>query len=323
MVNRILVARVIAQLHHRGFDIDREQLVFGASHTHSGYGGYSGKLVEILSVGWPRADVLDELVDAMSDAIAEALTHRVPAELATCAKDLSLEHLVTNRIDASLPTNDWLDLMSVRRTDTKAPLATVAIFIAHATCHSSHDHRVSADYPGVLCEWMERTFDAPCLFFAGSVGSMKPSDFGKNRSLWSRWLGCVLALDAVTALQKVDHYRSNIPLGSVGIELKLPAAQMKWSRDWRLSPLIAGSLCPTLAYFQSARIDDRMILATPCDFSGQIALSLAILFPGSLPSSPALMENMSVTSSRTSITIGIHTKPKPWPSSVPQPANSF
>ena len=280
MVNRVTVVRVMDKLRQRGLIINRDEIVFSATHTHSAYGGYAGKIVEIPSVGWPRPEVLEVIVDAMTDAITEAMTHHVPAEMATCSEDLSARHYIENRIDKALPTNDWLDLLSVRSKETKKSLATLAVFSAHATCHSSHDHHVSGDYPGVLCELLERTFDSPCLFLAGSVGSMKPSDFGRPRSRWSRWLGCLLAHEAVAALQRIDTYRSDVPLGSVGIELKLPSAELKLSRDWRVSPIAAGVLCPTVAYLQGARIDNRVFIATPCDFSGETALRLRDATPG-------------------------------------------
>jgi len=279
-INHIIVDRVMRQLHRRGLPFMRDQLVFSATHTHSAYGGYAGKLLDIPSVGWPRAQVLDVIVEGMTDAIAAAATKHVPAELACSSRDLRGCGYVTHRIASDLPTNDWLDIMAIRNSETKVPIATVAVFSAHATCHSSHDHRVSADYPGVLCQLLEQTYHAPALFFAGSVGSMRPSDFGKPRSKWSRWLGCLLALEAVDMIQHMPEYRADIALGTAGIELKLPTAQLKVSRDWRISPILAGVLCPSNGYLQAVRMDNRVLLTTPSDFSGELALEMRNAMPG-------------------------------------------
>lgn len=280
LINQIIVDRVMLRLHQRGLHVTRDQLVFGATHTHSAYGGYAGKLLDIPSVGWPRAKVLEVIVNGMTDAIVSAMNSHAPAEVASSSRDLRHHHYVTNRIDSELPTNDWLDVIAIRNRETKAPIATVAFFSAHATCHSSHDHHVSGDYPGVLCELLERTYHAPALFLAGSVGSMRPSDFGKPRNKWSRWLGCLLALEAIDMIQHLTEYHEEVPLRSAGIDLKLPPAQLKVSRDWRLSPVLSGVLCPSAGYVQAVRISDRVLLTTPADFSGELALKMRTKFPG-------------------------------------------
>ncbi|MBX9653841.1 neutral/alkaline non-lysosomal ceramidase N-terminal domain-containing protein [bacterium] len=279
-INQVIVDGVMQRLHDRGLHLTRDQLVFGATHTHSAYGGYAGKLLDIPSVGWPRAKVLEVIVCGMADAIITATDHHAPAEMASASRDLRDHHYVTHRIDSKLPTNDWLDVIAIRNRETKASIATVAVFGAHATCHSSHDHRVSGDYPGVLCELLERTYHAPALFLAGSVGSMRPSDFGKPRSKWSRWLGCLLALEAVDMIQHLAEYHEDVALGSAGIELKLPSAQLKVSRDWRFSPVVSGILCPSNGYLQAVRIGDRVVLTTPSDFSGELALPMRDATPG-------------------------------------------
>lgn len=280
LINQVIVDGVMKRLHHRGLHLTRDQLVFSATHTHSAYGGYAGKLLDIPSVGWPKAKVLDVIIDGMADAIVAATDYYAPAELASSSRDLRCHHYVTHRIDSELPTNDWLDIIAIRNRESKAVIATVAVFSAHATCHSSHDHQVSGDYPGVLCELLERTYHAPALFMAGSVGSMRPSDFGKPRSKWSRWLGCLLALEAVDMIQHLAKYEEEVALGSAAIELKLPSAQLKVSRDWRLSPILSGILCPASGYLQAVRIGDRILLTTPADYSGELALPMRDNVPG-------------------------------------------
>jgi hypothetical protein len=279
-LNRVIVAYVLDQFDRESIDVPRENILFSASHTHSAWGGYAGKLIECASTGRPRPGVVEAIARAITLTSREAIHRLEPARVAFASGSLAPGAFTKNRIDPDLPCNDWLDVMTVQSTSTGCPLGTVVIFSAHATCRSSQDRRVSADYPGVLCRIVEGRSQAPCLFLAGSVGSMGPPEMGPPRARWATKLGTRLADEVYSLTPSAEVGQNTLTLAAVGFDWKTPAPQGKFGRDWRLSPVAAGIVGPALAYLQAVRIGPWILAATPADYSGELALELRKANPG-------------------------------------------
>ena len=62
----------------------------------------------------------------------------------------------------------------------------------------------------------------------------------------------------------------------MGVEVTLPALQVRVSNGVRLRPWLARRLLPVQAvtFLQGLRLGDALWLSTPCDFSGELALTL-------------------------------------------------
>lgn len=280
IVNRVLATRTVAELARREIEIRREEILFSASHTHSGYAGYTGKMIEGISVGLYDDAVVTTLVTAFADAVEGALRSTVPANLATASKELSKGEFIANRTLPGGATDDWLDLALVRRAQDDELLASVVIFSAHATCRSGRDPHVSADYPGVLARRVEESLGGTCLFLSGAVGSMAPPEMGAPRDRWHEWLGCLLADEAIRLAHSTSAGASTCQLESRGWQLPVPGPCFKISRSWRTSPFLAGLLGSSQAFVQWVRVGDMAFLAMPADFSGELALDLRDRIPG-------------------------------------------
>lgn len=253
-------------------------LYFGATHTHSGPCGYAGAVAEQIALGWRDEELVVKLAGRIAGCIDQAARQMVAAELAHGAMEVDPAY-IQNRTVPEDVANRWLDLLLVReRTDGKA-IATVAIFSAHATARSSKDMRISADYPGVMTRQIESERGGTCLFLAGSVGSMKPSA-PFPRAEWADALGTELASRGIEVAEAVTDYQSDVTVGLANGRVVLPTPQVKLTGSLRLSPFLATRLLPAAVRIQVLRLGDLLLLSTPADYSGVLALELRQSFPG-------------------------------------------
>ena len=278
LVNRNLANAVHAKLQTADSPWLRQELFFSATHTHSSLGGYANNLTETLGLGWFRPALADRIAERMAEAVRSASVALQPAEFAGVSVQVAPE-FVRNRTVEGGSANRWLDVLVFRKPGSVAPLTVVAVFGAHATCRSSHDLRVSADYPGVFRQCLESKLGGTCLFLAGAMGSMAPPSHIIARERLPGWLGEQLANAAAGAIHDLDGFRSEIELVSVGLEIPMPQMAVKLSRNWRLSPVFANRLIPSSAWVQGLRVGDRLLLGTPADYGGTLAEDLRTTVP--------------------------------------------
>lgn len=278
LIPRKLAEAVVARV--RGVDggFERRQVYFGATHTHSSLGGISDRALEMVSTGLHRPEVFDALAESMAEAIRAASSQRIACRIAWGGRRLPPGGYVQNRTLADGPTNDWLDVLCVRSELDRSLLASVVVFGAHATCRSSKDFALSADYPGVLAARVEEATGATCLFLAGGVGGMGPPGMPPPRDAWANKLGESLADEVLMLMERAEPGGSE--LACIGGDIQLPAPSLKATQNLRLSPLVARALLPSRAWLQGARIGNRVLLATPADFGGETALDLRNVHPG-------------------------------------------
>lgn len=278
LINRILAGAVLDHLRRHEPSWRREDLYFGATHTHSAPGGFAGTFAESVALGPFDPVWTDELADSIADTVRAAASRMVPAELASGAVEIDAE-LARNRTVAEGPVNRWLDWLQVRRVDGEA-LATLVVFGAHATCRPTSDGRVSGDYPGVLQREIEGAFGGESLFFAGGVGSMGPPDALCPRERLADELGTRLAARAIAAIRADAPYARTVALDRAGILAPLPTPHVKLGKNLVLSPVLAGLLLENDAWIGAARLGDMVLIGAPADYSGVLAEQLRAAVPG-------------------------------------------
>jgi hypothetical protein len=271
LFNRRLADGTLAELARRGISLRRDEVLFGATHTHSAYAGYTDRWVEVPSVGFHRPDLSRVLIQALADACEASTKASQQAEIAFATADLSSEHLVVNRIDRDASTNDLLDVMILRESSTGRLIACVTIFSPHATCRPRRDESVSADYPGAVCRHVESVTGAPCLFLAGGVGSMGPADLGPPRENWIELMGTRIGSRVIELINEPRPMQREIDLVSAAIKLTLPSPDIKLGEGVRLSPLLSHGLVPSETTLHGVRLGRHLFLSMPADFSGELA----------------------------------------------------
>jgi neutral ceramidase len=157
---------MVAQIRARASDLGLQGVLVFASHTHSSFGGYDGRLVaQLAGTGRYREAAMDAVVSAASEAL-----HQAAAALA----DVTLEvgraaepGLVFTRSGGETPDGA---LTRVVLRGASSPVAELLLFAAHPTMVPRQREYVDPDYPGRLSELREAQ-GGVVLVLQGAVGN--------------------------------------------------------------------------------------------------------------------------------------------------------
>ncbi|TAF31427.1 MAG: hypothetical protein EAZ57_10860 [Cytophagales bacterium] len=251
---------------------DISELYVGATHTHSGMGGWADGMLGRFMAGAYQDNLPRFLVQKIMLALRRAEQHTRLAELSMAQCYAS--DLLNNRI-SSKPYETFGLLQTLEIKQDKGEKALWCVFGAHATCLSRHSLALCADYPAVLSQELKQKAKASMVgFMAGAVGSQNPNEFGLKDFELIDALGKKIAQQVHTSLQtktKIKPSRlhlAQLPLGRVPLRLRL-------SENWQLRSWIFDRMAAS----QSAQISvlalgDWLWLGYPADFSGALAAQL-------------------------------------------------
>jgi len=163
----VLVDRVAARVPR----LKREQLVVGASHTHSapdayafpdGRGGHTGDLK------W-----IDSVCVRMAEAVNEALDRLEPAALRTASGQVR-DRIAYNYYAPDLYDREMSVLQAVRPSGK--PIATLVNFAIHPEVLGNEVGIVSPDCIGPMCDTIEASVGGMAMFMNGAQGGMVTAD---------------------------------------------------------------------------------------------------------------------------------------------------
>jgi hypothetical protein len=253
------------------FGLERRQLYLGATHTHSSFGGWDGRLVARFVAGRSHPEVVGWIERQAAASIREALGDLRPATLRQGA--VEAPDMIENSLSADgMPKNAIMPFVAVEQDGGRR--AVLTSFGAHPTLVPDSVRELSGDYPGFLSAALEaRGFDL-ALFFAGAVGGHKAVAEGKGFEAAKRY-GEALAERLEPAAAAAPALRVT-ELGSVGSAVALPPLQVRFAADWRIRPWLADLALdlPDAIYQQGARVGSLVLAASPVDYSGELALQL-------------------------------------------------
>lgn len=245
-----------------------DRIVFGATHTHGGPGGYVDGFFYSLVLGPARDDAKAAVVQAMTQAASEALAALAPGRIAF--GEIEAPGLSTNRVRKSgAPTDPVLGLILAERASDGARGVLLA-FGAHATTVSDTDLELTADYPGALTAALEGRGFAFAAFTAGAVGSMSP------RAGWSEhpgaaWMAARLEAAVRAGLPAIARgLRGERALSVRSFEVTLPRRQWRISSELAI-PLIGQALAPTALRVIAVSMGRDTWVSLPVELSGEIS----------------------------------------------------
>ncbi len=249
--------------------INRNQLFFSATHTHSSVGAWSEGYVgeEFAGVSNPNVELW--LVQQFSSAIEMALEDLQAGKIGSGS--FEAPGLISNRLVGERgQKNSEFIYISAKQNSGKSAL--LGSFDAHATCLGGWNMQFSADYPGYWQRKLESTGIDMAVFFAGSVGSHSPHSEGEKFEK-SKYIGEALA-DSVLKYMDNAELKDSIGLSFMTLGMDLPEFHIRVSDGLRLNPRLAGKLFPPIGdvFLQAAKIGDLIWVSTPADFSGEMAL---------------------------------------------------
>jgi len=272
MMPETIVDKIMEKLKDKNVAISRQQLIFGATHTHASMGncvpGYIGKAF----AGEFQPDLVEWLSEKFTEVILHAISDKKNAKMATGYKHVP--NLVSNRIIGETGRlNDKLTIVSVKQEDGKQ--AVIGVFAAHATCIGSWNDQFSGDYPGYFQSSLESKGIDMAMFFAGTVGSHTNKGEG-SRFDKVAYIGNALA-DSAKVLIDSLKYGQITSLTSMATEIEIPELQIIYLADrFRLSPWLGAKLLPKKksVLLQGFQLNDLIWTAMPYELSGEYAIDL-------------------------------------------------
>jgi len=249
--------------------LKREQLVFSATHTHSGVGAWSEGYVGKEFAGDYNPGVVDWLVQQFSEAIENAVEDLQPGQIGSGS--FKAPELIKNRLvgENGEENSEFIFVVVNQNSGKRALLGS---FGAHATSLGDWNMQTSGDYPGFWQRKLEREGIDMAVFFAGSMGSHTYSSKGEKFEK-SAYLGEALADRVLNGMAQTE-LKDSIGLSFITLGMDLPEFHIRVSDGLRLNPVIGRKLFPPIGdvYIQAARIGDLIWVTTPCDFSGEMSI---------------------------------------------------
>ena len=266
------VVRKVKEKLKENSDIRREQIYFGATHTHSSIGNCIPSIVGKEFGGVYQPEVVNWLSEKITELILKSVSDLQPSQFAS--DYVKATDLIRNRIIGSTGRlNDKLTILSIKQKNGKS--AAIGIFAAHATTLGAWNDQFSGDYPGYFQRGLESKGIDMAMFFAGTVGSHsyrgKGSKFDK-----SKYVGESLADYAYKIINKMV-YRDEVSLSAVASQIEIPKLQMIYIADnLRLSPEVGHELMPDMSttYLQALTLNNFLWITMPCELSGEYAIDL-------------------------------------------------
>ncbi len=246
-------------------------LILAGTHTHSGPGAYGTRFLEKISMGHFDPRVFDAIVQSISQAVLRARAGLSPVRFTVLTT--RTEGLVKNRVDPRGLTDPELAVAAFYREAEETPFAVLVNFAAHPTALGPWNRYVSADYPGVVTEMMERRFPgSTCLFFSGSVGDQAPAKAGIGFER-SAWIGASLA-QQVVALVEAAHPVPPTVLHAAQEEIALPPARVRLSPMLTLPRWIGQRLVDDDATLSVLTVGNAVLFGVPCDLTAELGQQL-------------------------------------------------
>lgn len=253
-------------------DIQRHQLLFGATHTHSSLGNYLDGFIGKQFTGDYQTDVVDWLSEKLTTLIINAVDDIKPAEMASTS--FKATPFIANRIIGETGRlNDKLTLLAINQEN--GGKAIIGIFAAHPTVISSWNSEFSGDYPGAFQRNLENSGIELAMFFGGTLGSHTNRGVGEKFDK-TEYIGKALADSSLKAIASLE-YKKHVQLTRIHSKIELPKLQIiPINSKLRLSPWLGKQLLSPVenVYLQSIKLDNLIWISLPCELSGEYAIDL-------------------------------------------------
>ncbi len=266
------VADSVAIILKRHSGLTREQLYFGATHTHSSIGAWSTGFLGEKSAGKYQAPVVSWLSHKIKDAILKAVSDLQLAKVGSGY--FHAPNFIRNRIIGDTGRlNDKFTFISIEQQNGRK--AIVGSFAAHATILGSWNKELSGDYPGYFQRKLEEDAVDLALFFAGTVGSHTNKGEGSGFER-ARLIGESLADSVIRNLNSLQ-LTDEVTFSNVTSAVQIPKLQIiRISDGICLSPKVGEMLLPRInkTYIQAIKLNNLIWITLPVEFSGECAIDL-------------------------------------------------
>jgi hypothetical protein len=261
IVHPQLADHVRAGVQKAGISVD--QLIFTATHTHSGMGGYMPGLVGSLAFGGYDEEVIEQLVTGSVRALQTALASQDTVTLSY--KKTSVPDLVSNRFVKGGAIDPFVRQVLFQRKDGQK--ATFLTYSAHATALSSKFMGLSGDYPAFLTQHLEEEEVDFALFAAGTVGSHRPMAEGNTPELVGAYAQAIS--EKISADTSKITLQGESLLRSSKVAIQLGEPQLRVTTNLRIRPWLFRSLLGEVpAYLDITQVGNILFISSSGELSG-------------------------------------------------------
>lgn len=224
-------------------DLHLDEVFIGATHTHSGVGGYwNNRIAEWIGLASYNPRIEAFLVQQLAEALRQASAEVRPARLSVGSIDAS--NYAYNRNDGHGAVDTLLTGARVTALDGK-PIANVVLYAMHPTVIQMGDMHLSGDWPGSMMASLEAEGGPPSLFFQGAVGDVT---WGKRLGEMTRQeravrLGQAVAGDARGALAAGGEGDTAIALDWARAQVGLPKCDLSGVVPRPLDRFVSNLFC--------------------------------------------------------------------------------
>jgi hypothetical protein len=261
IVHPHLAEAVKSAIQEENFSIN--QVIFTATHTHSGMGGYMpGPLGEIAFGGYNESTVqlmVSQTITALRNAVQNQDTVSIEYRKIDAGDFVANRFIKDDPIDPSIR-----QLIFLKNSGEKATFLT---YSAHATTLSSKFMGLSGDYPFYLMQDLEKDDYDFAMFAAGTVGSHRPLSPGNTPELIQQY---AQNLDSVMQINMTYFSTLEKPLISFGsLPIKLRDPHLRISDNLRLRPWLFNYLLgETNVHFDITIVGNTLLIASSGEISG-------------------------------------------------------
>lgn len=248
------------------------EILFNASHTHSGPGAFAPGLASSIANGPFDRKISDFLAKAFTEAIVEACRSLEPAKMTFGSVDAP--EYIENRTRRDGVVDSELGYMLFEQED--GDQCFVISYSAHPTVLGADNLQFSAEYPGFLVRHVMEQTGAQAIYLGGSVGSMGPRPpEGVDSFDRCCTMGVALADKVLEAIVDIKPFKNKVDVASVGFPIELPPFQVRLNKNWRVSKFVFPFLgIDTDGWMHAMRIGDVALVGTPADYCGEISVDL-------------------------------------------------
>ena len=281
--------------------LQRNQIYFSTTHTHSGPGGYANGIIETASMGDFSQKQFDMLVNSLSSAVIKSRENLQTVKIKYTRLELTpsfASQFIHNQLyDIPQAHNSIhaLEFKTVTRNMNETNrLATLITFSAHPTFLGRINRKLSGDYPGVLMRKLEKSLGGNVMFSVGAVGSMLPvskeekeitsieiqkkklNTMGESLAhLITKSLMSSTEFDKSKVSNILSWSSSEVTIQSEVIPIELPFPNYRLSDNLRLSPFLVNAIFhDNDTFIHALKIGKLFFLSYPADYSGELATSL-------------------------------------------------
>ena len=240
-----------------------DQVIFTATHTHSGIGGYIPGALGAIAFGGLEQETVDLITLESLKALELAISKESESRISYRKSDAS--DWVSNRFIKDGPTDPYVRQLII--TNSSGEKATFFTFSAHATCLSSRYMGLSGDYPFYLNKELEREGFDFTLFASGAMGSQKPNRPGNTLEDTKKF---ALSLAEDIKLN-VKYFRTlnQKSLAFARFDVAMPEPHFRVSDNLRLRPWVFNWLVgESNAHFDLTKVGNTLFISSSGEVSG-------------------------------------------------------